>query len=169
MERRSVEAIVRALNAANVRYLIVGGLAVVAHGYVRLTVDVDLLLDLDENNLRRAVSAFQDLGYRPKVPVPLEQYCDARIRAQWVRDKGLTVFSLFSEQHSQTDIDLFVEDPLGFDQAYASAPLMEVSPGVCAPIVGLRGLMALKQQAGRAKDLLDIDYLKKLHPESSEE
>ncbi len=36
MTKRSVEAIVDALNAAGVRYLIAGGLAVVAHGYVRL-------------------------------------------------------------------------------------------------------------------------------------
>jgi hypothetical protein len=35
METRSIEAIVRALEAASVRYLIVGGLAVNAHGYSR--------------------------------------------------------------------------------------------------------------------------------------
>jgi len=45
--KRSVEAIVDALNAAGVRYLIAGGLAVVAHGYVRFTADVDLILDLE--------------------------------------------------------------------------------------------------------------------------
>ena len=44
MEVRSVEAILRALNAAEVEYLIVGGLAVNAHGFVRLTRDVDLVL-----------------------------------------------------------------------------------------------------------------------------
>ncbi len=41
MERGSVEAIVAALNENQVQYLIVGGLAVVAHGYVRFTADVD--------------------------------------------------------------------------------------------------------------------------------
>ena len=41
MEVRSVEAIITALNAAKVQYLIVGGLAVIAHGYERLTRDVD--------------------------------------------------------------------------------------------------------------------------------
>ena len=47
MERRSVEAIVEGLNRAQVRYLIVGGLAVVAHGFVRFTADIDLVLDPD--------------------------------------------------------------------------------------------------------------------------
>jgi hypothetical protein len=45
MQRRSIEAIVQALDAANVRYLIAGGLAVVAHGHLRFTADVDLVLD----------------------------------------------------------------------------------------------------------------------------
>ena len=44
MEVRSVEPIMRALNTAEVQYLIVGGLAVNAHGYVRLTRDVDIVL-----------------------------------------------------------------------------------------------------------------------------
>ena len=57
MELRSVESIVKSLNAAGVRYLIAGGMAVVAHGYLRLTMDLDLILDLNEENLRAAVSA----------------------------------------------------------------------------------------------------------------
>lgn len=43
MEKNSVEAIVGALNEAGVRYLIVGGMAVVAHGYLRFTADLDLM------------------------------------------------------------------------------------------------------------------------------
>ncbi len=66
MEKSSVEAIVRALNEAGVRYLIVGGMAVVAHGYLRFTADLDLILDLQEDNLRRAVAALAGQGYRPR-------------------------------------------------------------------------------------------------------
>lgn len=43
MELRSIEAVLGALNAAGVRYLIVGGLAVNAHGYQRATMDLDLV------------------------------------------------------------------------------------------------------------------------------
>src|SRR5687768_6656731 len=73
MEKASVEAIVRALNQHQVQYLIVGGLAVVAHGYVRFTADVDLLLGVDGQNLRRAVDALRALDFRPRAPVPFEQ------------------------------------------------------------------------------------------------
>jgi predicted nucleotidyltransferase len=57
MEVRSIEAVIRALNDAGVRYLIAGGLAVIAHGYTRSTQDMDLILDLGEDNLSRAVAA----------------------------------------------------------------------------------------------------------------
>ena len=104
MEKRSVEAVVRALNAADVRYLIAGGLAVVAHGYVRFTADIDLLLDLDPANLRRAIAALTPLGYRPRAPVPIDDFVQPGKRAQWVREKGLIVFSLFSPVHPATEV-----------------------------------------------------------------
>ena len=69
MEVRSVEAIVRALNAANVRYLIVGGLAVNAHGYERLTRDVDVVIGLESENIVRGLRALLELGYRMSIPV----------------------------------------------------------------------------------------------------
>ena len=53
MEVRSVEAVVKALNDAKVQYLIVGGLAVIAHGYERFTNDVDLVIGLEQDNICR--------------------------------------------------------------------------------------------------------------------
>lgn len=55
MEVRSIETIVKALNDAAVQYLVVGGLAVNAHGYERLTVDVDLVVGLQPENIVRAI------------------------------------------------------------------------------------------------------------------
>lgn len=54
MELSHLEQIFGALNEAQVRYLVVGGLAVIAHGYVRYTNDLDLVIQLDEPNARRA-------------------------------------------------------------------------------------------------------------------
>ena len=169
MEKRSVEAIVGALNAANVRYLVAGGLAVVAHGYVRFTADVDLILDFEPANVTRAMKALAALGYRPRAPVALNEFADAAKRAQWVREKGLTVFSLFSAEHPATEVDLFVEAPLDFEQAYRTARLMEVAPSLPATFVGFTDLLHLKQQAGRAQDLLDIDKPKALQEKKTRE
>lgn len=160
METRGVEAIVRALNDANVRYLVAGGLAVVAHGYVRFTADVDLILDLDAQNVRRAVTALGRLSYR------LEEFAEPAKRAEWVREKGLTVFSLFSANHAATEVDLFVELPIDFERAYAAAARLEVAPDVVATFIGIADLIRLKRDAGRPQDLIDIDKLQSLHKET---
>ncbi|MGQ0733090.1 MAG: nucleotidyl transferase AbiEii/AbiGii toxin family protein [Acidobacteriota bacterium] len=162
MQKGSVEAIIAALNRADVRYLVAGGLAVVAHGHVRFTADLDVILDLDEPNVGRALNALSDLGYRPRAPVALAEFADATIRASWVREKGLTVFSLWSDAHTATEIDVFVEAPLEFDAAYARASRMEVSPGVVATFVSFDDLLALKQRAARPQDLQDVGALRRL-------
>lgn len=159
MRKSSVEAILNALNQASVRYLVAGGLAVVAHGHLRTTVDVDLILDLNPENVNLALSALSKLGFRPRAPVPLEQFADSELRKQWIAQKGLTVFSLHSDRHAETEIDLFVENPLDFDSAYASAYRIPLSDAVEIPFVSRDDLIRLKRLAGRPQDLADINSL----------
>lgn len=159
MERRSVETIVRSLDDAGVRYLVVGGLAVVAHGFLRFTADIDLVLDPDPDAMRRAVAALAGLGYTPRAPVPFEEYADPEKRATWMREKGLAVFSVFSAAHRATEIDLFLEPPFDFETVYARARRFEVGPGVTATFVDLPDLIELKRRVGRPQDLQDVAAL----------
>jgi len=167
VRKQSVEAIVKALNDSGARYLIVGGLAVVAHGYMRFTADVDLILDLEEANLQRSLGALKQLGYRPRAPVTLELFADPQARREWVRDKDLAVFSLYSPLHQETEIDLFVEAPLHFEDAYRSSWQSELAPGVAGTIIGFDDLITLKSKAGRPQDLADLDQLRKLKEHQS--
>ena len=73
MEVRSIKTIVKALNDAKVQYLIVGGLAVGAHGYDRLTADVDLVIGLQPQNITLALRTLQAAGWRMSVPVTLDR------------------------------------------------------------------------------------------------
>ncbi|MGH6804735.1 MAG: hypothetical protein ACREC3_15425 [Methyloceanibacter sp.] len=166
MQRDSIQAVLRTLNAAAVRYLIAGGLAVVAHGYLRFTADVDLILDLEEGNVRRALAALTGLGYRPRPPVPMEQFADPSVRDEWRKKKGLTAFSLYSPAHTATEVDLFVDCPLDFERAYASALRLDIAPDVPATFVGYDDLVALKRQARRPQDLLDLEQLRIIHDET---
>jgi len=160
MQKESVERIVKALNAASVRYLVAGGLAVVAHGYMRFTADVDLIVDLQEGNVRRAIEALAALGYRPRAPVSLEQFANGSARRQWVAEKGLTVFSLHSPQHPMTEVDLFVEPPLDFETAYQTRLQVNLASGIQASFLGYNDLVTLKRRAGRPQDLVDLDQLR---------
>lgn len=65
MKLASFEAIVRALNDAGVRYLVVGGLAVNAHGFGRVTYDVDVENRLELGNVRAAFAALRGGGLPP--------------------------------------------------------------------------------------------------------
>ena len=88
MEVRSVEAIVSALNKAEAKYLIVGGLAVNAHGFVRLTRDVDIVLQLDPGNVSRGLSALLNMGYQMSIPARPQDFAIRKRERTEVRAKA---------------------------------------------------------------------------------
>ena len=71
-----IEGILDALNQAHVRYLVVGGVAVVLHGYLRTTADLDLIIQLDRDNVLRAIRTLQDHHYCPRAPVAVEDFAN---------------------------------------------------------------------------------------------
>lgn len=161
LERASVETVLRVLLEAKVRYLVAGGLAVNAHGYLRDTKDIDLVIELSPENAFVATTALAGLGYRPAVPVALEDFADARKRDAWIRDKGAQVLNLHSDRHPTAGIDLFIAEPFDFDRAYADG--LEASiEGVRVRAVGLDDLIQMKQLAGRPRDLVDLRQLEQI-------
>ena len=162
MEVRSVESILSALNAALVDYLIVGGLAVNAHGFVRLTRDVDIVIRLTPENAARGLHALLAIGYRMSIPESPEAFADAGARERWREKKGMIVLKLWSDEHRRTPIDIFVYEPFPFEQELARSLRLEFSPGVFAPVVALDTLLEMKRTAGRPQDLLDIMELERM-------
>jgi len=163
VEARSVEIVLRKLNQAGVRYLVAGGLAVVAHGHVRFTKDIDLVIALDDENVRGAIRAFRELGYRPVVAaVRLEDFANASERRRWVDEKDAKVFTLFSDEHRFTPVDVFVEEPFSFEAAYAAALKQIYGPGIPVCFVGRADLIAMKRVAGRPQDVADVEALERL-------
>jgi hypothetical protein len=146
------------LNDAEVRYLIVGGLAVVAHGYVRYTQDIDIVLQLQRENVLRAMSALDAIGYRPLIPVPARDFADEQLRGTWIRDKGMIVFQMLNHDRPSTRLDIFVREPFAFDAEYARAK-WEILFGERSPVVHVEELLRLKRECGRPTDLADVEQL----------
>jgi predicted nucleotidyltransferase len=153
-----IEQVLAALNAAGVRYLVVGGVAVVLHGHLRTTADLDLVVSLEPSNARRAIDAVAALGYRARAPVPAERFADAAERAAWISEKELTVFSLWSDRLPGLELDLFVREPFDFEQAWARRVTVSLDT-TTATVVGLQDLLALKREAKRPLDLADVEAL----------
>jgi len=155
------EPVVQALNEAGVRYLVVGGVAVVLHGYLRTTGDLDLVIELETENISRALGALERMRFRARAPVPLSSFADPDLRRSWIETKNLQVFSLWREDLPGFEIDLFVKEPFDFDAAWQRRVEVPLS-GTTAPVVCLVDLLALKRRAGRARDLDDVTALESL-------
>lgn len=150
--------ILRALSQAEVDFVIVGGVAVVVHGHARMTADLDLVIALDEANVTRAVATLEALGMSPRLPVPGSAFADAQQRQRWVKDRGLTVFTMLDPDDPLRVVDLFADPPIPYE-ALADRADRRVVAGVEVPVASIDDLIEMKRQAGRAIDLDDIRAL----------
>lgn len=160
MRLKSFEAITAALESAGVRYLIAGGLAVAAHGYLRFTKDVDLVVELVPENVERTFAALGALGYRPTVPITSGQFANAEMRAGWIRDKGMQVLQFWCDAHIETPIDVFVTEPFSFEEEYDKALVKPLYGVQSVRFVSLPTLIKMKESAGRQQDINDVANLR---------
>lgn len=161
MKLTAFQTVMEGLQRHEVRFLLVGGMAVVAHGYGRMTYDIDLVIHLTPANIRRTFEALAQLGYRPRIPVTADDFSDARNREQWAREKGMIVLNFFSNDQDPCTIDLFIREPFPFDETFAKAIPSAVN-GVPFRYVDLNTLIQMKRAAGRPVDLEDIRHLEQL-------
>ena len=151
----------RALDASGTRYVVVGGVATVLHGYARLTADIDLILDLERDAAARAMRALVALGFRPRVPVDAEDFADEGIRERWIRDKGMQVFSLFKPDDPLLSVDVFAEHPVDFEGLYARAEVCDIE-AVPVRIASIPDLIRLKRLSDRPRDREDVEKLEEI-------
>lgn len=167
MKLESLEKIFQSLNRADVRYLIAGGVAVNIHGYQRMTADLDLVINLDANNIKKTLAALNQLGYSPIIPVTANDFANAKIRNDWIHNKNMQVLSLQSNQHSDTTIDIFVTEPFDFKLEYESSLVAELLADLAIRVVSIPTLIKMKTVAGRSRDLDDIKHLEMITNEQN--
>ena len=169
MKLDAFKAIVRGLDAEDVRFLVAGGMAVVAHGYGRVTFDIDLVVQLDPDNIVSAFAALNKIGYKPTVPVTAEQFANENQRATWIREKGMMVLCFFCDAHPATKVDVFVQEPFDFGTVYNNALQESFDDGLPFRVVDIDTLIIMKEAAGRPKDLDDIEHLQAIRDEQRTE
>lgn len=150
-----------ALNGESVKYLVAGGIAVNLYGIERATADIDVVLWLDKENLMRFMRAAKKLGLRPKVPAKIEDLADSAKREEWIKDKGMTVFSLFDPANPFFLLDVFVEMPFDFDEVYKKRKKIRFED-ITVPVVPIEELVRMKEGSDRPQDRADVFYLKKI-------
>ncbi|MCC5843094.1 MAG: hypothetical protein JJU05_02455 [Verrucomicrobia bacterium] len=162
MHAQSVYEIARELKKSDVRYLIVGGMAVIAHGYGRMTNDIDLVIQLEPENLIKAFAALARCGFRPNVPITPEQFAQKDLRESWIKEKHMIVLNMFSVKDHRARADVFVYEPFDFDKAFEEKTIDRLDDGTDVYFLDINRLLEMKRSAGRPQDIIDIDYLEKL-------
>lgn len=169
MKLAAFETVATALDSGRVRYLVAGGLAVNAHGYIRLTMDIDIVIALDADNIRQAFRALAGIGYRPSIPIDAEAFAQPEQRTRWRDEKGMQVLNFHNDAFPGTSVDVFVHEPFDFTREYDAALNGELLPGVIVRFVSISTLISMKRAAGRPRDLDDIQHLEWLQENSSHE
>ncbi len=155
------QEIIERMNDEGVEYLVVGGIAVNLYGYIRATMDLDLLVMLDEANTARFIKIVKALGYKPSIPVNIDDFSNPLIRRKWKEKKDMKVFSVYNPKNEMEHVDVLMEEGIDFRSAFKRRQVIK-SGGTTINLIGLDDLIHLKQMAGRERDLIDIRALKKI-------
>ncbi len=152
------EPILAELNRCEVRYVVVGGLATVLQGFARLTADIDLIVDLAPQEAEKVIRCLTSIGLKPRVPVDAMDFADTSIRRSWVAEKNMKVFPMVDPSNPMRLVDLFVEHSIEFEELWAQSELVQLD-GFETRIASIAHLIALKREAGRPQDLIDVEAL----------
>lgn len=147
------------LAGARIRFVVVGGLALVLHGLDRLTADVDLVLDLAAERVRDAVSALTIAGYRPLAPVDPLALADPVQRHEWQTTHNMQVFSFWDSTNTRPTIDVMLASTIPFEELWSQAVVISIG-GHEIRAACVEHLIAMKEAAGRPQDLADVERLR---------
>ena len=141
------EDVFERLEAAGVRYVVVGGVAMEWHGHERPPRDLDLVVERAPEATRRATEALLSLGFVPTLPLPLEmlsvlRFTDAAGRA----------------------VDVFANARPHFEELWSGSELLDAA-GRPARVCSLAYLIRMKRLNGRPQDFRDIEALLRIKEE----
>lgn len=163
----NIRQIFKALADAGAEYVVVGGFAVIMHGHLRATSDLDLVIGLAPDNCAKALDALDRIGLRPRLPVALFDFADPAIRTDWIENRNMLVFQLWDPDNRERSVDLFVREPFAINQMLAEAVTKDLD-GVPIRVASIRHLIAMKREAGRRNDLDDIEALGQIARETGQ-
>jgi len=144
LSKRDFRDILQIFNEENVQYMIVGGLAAILHGYMRLTKDIDLLVWPNPENAVRVMEALEKFG------APMHDISAADF------EKEGTIFQIGI---APVRIDVLTAiDKVNFKEAYENVQISEIH-GLKIPLISIPDLIRNKKAAGRGQDLVDVEHL----------
>ena len=161
----NVREIFAALDHVQARYVVVDGVAVILHGHVRLTQDLDLVIDLEPENCKKALNALESIGLKPRLPVVMQDFADPEKREDWYQHKHMLVFQLWDPGNPQRSIDVFVREPVKFENLWRDSMVKDYD-GIGIRVASIPHLIQMKAGTGRIRDQEDIAKLQDIQQQN---
>ncbi len=154
------EEILKAFQEKRVRYVLVGGLAVNLFGWVRTTLDLDILVEMSDENLKKIVTILKKRGYGVKQPVDPMGIANRKIRLDWIKNRHMKAFNFYKED-TLKEVDIIIDSPVPFEKAKRRKVVIKVG-NIRIPVISIDDLIEMKKNTGRNIDKLDIEELRKI-------
>ena len=148
------------LQAAQVDFIVGGGVACVLHGVERVTMVVDLAVHMTPANRGRFIVVMADLGLRPRVPISASALLDPAVVRTIIEQKHALVFSFVDPDQPIRHVDVFLTADLSYESLLPDSEWTDLET-MKIRLINRRRLLAIKRaiQPPRTKDLLDIEFL----------
>jgi hypothetical protein len=149
----NINSFVSLANRHQVRMLMVGGGAVNFHGYQRHSADVDFWIETTDENFKKLVLVFNEMGFE------IEDFPLA------VKQKQQNISIKFSPLDLDLELITNFSVNKSFSEAYNDSEVSEVNDNKYLRwnVISLEDLITSKIKANRPKDLLDIQQLREIN------
>lgn len=143
------QEILNTLLENQVEFLMIGGYAVIFHGYERTTGDMDLWLQPMNENKEKVIKALANVGFASNDLIELSKL-------------DFSKHTVFSIGDPPAKIDFITRiNQVSFDEANRNKTTIPFE-GLQIPVINLRELILSKINTGRAKDAADVEELQKI-------
>ena len=150
-----------ALSDAEVRYCVVGGLAVALHGIPRMTYDLDIVVVPEAEELATVERIFRNMGLVPRQPVSLSEFADAAHRSRMRDERNLLAVTFSDPRDPLREVDVLVTPPVDAHELVKRAVVLDLG-GVPVRVVSLDDLIGMKRGTGRRQDDDDVLHLERI-------
>lgn len=154
------EEIFKDFQKNKVKYIVVGGLALNLHGSMRNTIDLDVLVEMSDENLKKIISLLKKRGYKVRQPVNPMKIADKKTREMWIKEKKMKAFNFYLDGDFK-EVDLIIKSPISYEKATKSVFHVKIG-SLVIPVISIDHLIVMKKKAGRDIDKVDIKDLKKI-------
>ncbi|HRP69318.1 MAG TPA: hypothetical protein PLY93_07290 [Turneriella sp.] len=147
-----LKEVAKIFSEKNIPYAVVGGYAVNLYGFVRSTLDLDILLPLQLEVFQEVERCMAALGLICRVPIDAHKLFQSL--DYYRHEKNMVVWSFYSEKKPWLIIDFLLTDDLRDFEIET-----KILDGISIAVITLEGLITLKKKSARRQDLEDIRAL----------